>query len=176
MFKKLAVPVVALLLAPSALFAAQTGAAAESKPDPLAPLLFLEGRWKGEGKGPYGPYSYENVYERRGRWLLATSSLFPAGSREPLLRTTGTLGYDPEGRMVLYLFDEGGAYRFSGETTPDGVRFEWREGADWRRTRITRLPDGSIRFEGDIHIEKPPAGVPSDSHFESVAVKEGAKP
>jgi hypothetical protein len=63
----------------------------------LAPLLFLEGEWQGEGRGPFGPYRLAARVERRGRWLLMTSEIFDATSNQVTYVSTQVYGYDEEG-------------------------------------------------------------------------------
>ncbi len=89
----------------------------EKAPDPLQPMLFLEGIWHGEGAGPYGAYDFETRVERRGRWLLLKSNVFFPKSDKLMFVSAQVYGYDEKG-LVLDLFDTAGAFRFRGERPP----------------------------------------------------------
>lgn len=119
----------------------------EAKPDPLRPLLFLEGTWHGEGQGPYGPYEFETIVERRGRWLLLTSDIFVPNTDNLLFVSTQVYGYDDRG-LVLQLFDTAGAFEFRGETGESQVRFGWRDGDRYKRLEM-HLQDGKIHSQYD---------------------------
>ena len=79
-------------------FIVLTGAAAsgtstqQRKEDPLDALKFLEGVWHGEGKSPYGPYEFEARNERRGRWMLGSSTIYAPGTNQVLVTATGLIG------------------------------------------------------------------------------------
>jgi hypothetical protein len=119
----------------------------EKKPDPLQPVLFLEGAWHGEGKGPYGAYDFETKVERRGRWLLLTSNVFLPKTDKLMFVSTQVYGYDDKG-LVLQLFDTAGAFQFRGEAKDKGVCFEWKHGERYKRTEM-RLQDGKIHSRYD---------------------------
>lgn len=128
--------------------AGAAGAAAQQPaPDPLAPVLFLVGRWDGEATSTYGPYHFHNDVVRRGNWLVGSGEARPDQPGSAPIITTTVIGRDDAGHLVLFLFDAGGMWRFAGSTDGDTVTFEWREGGSFRRTRITRESDGSVRQE-----------------------------
>lgn len=118
-----------------------------TKVDPLQPLLFLEGAWHGEGKGPYGPYEFETIVERRGRWLLLTSNVYPPKTNTVLFVSTQVYGYDEKG-LVLHLFDTAGAFEFRGDAKDKAAHFEWKQGAKWKRVDM-KLQDGRIQSRYD---------------------------
>jgi len=111
----------------------------------LAPLLFLEGRWRGQGRGPYGPYQLETRVEQRGRWLLMTSAIVDAKTRQTTYVSTQVYGHDSDG-LRLHFFDTAGAFEFHGQPTDDGLRFEWKQGENWKRSEYWRERDGKVRF------------------------------
>lgn len=114
-----------------------------SPPDlagPLAPLRFLEGVWRGEGTGPYGPFELDAVGAVRGRWLLLTYEIRSPGSDEVFYYSTQVYGYDDDG-LMLQLYDTAGAFTFRGDAAGEGVRFDWSEGAERRHSRFD--PEGT---------------------------------
>jgi hypothetical protein len=111
----------------------------------LAPLHFLEGNWQGEGRGPYGPYKLEAHVERRGRWLLMISTIFDAKSKEITYVSTQVYGYDRKG-LCLSFFDTAGSFDFRGKETADGLRYDWKEGKNWKRSEYWPEAVGTIDF------------------------------
>lgn len=111
----------------------------------LAPLLFLEGDWRGEGRGPYGPYALEARVEQRGRWLLMTSAIFDAKTKQTTYVSTQVYGYDDEG-LRLCFFDTAGSFDFRGVQVADGLRFDWRDGENWKGSQYWPEADGKVRF------------------------------
>lgn len=130
-----------------ALWAAAASSAVAQQPDPLAPVLFLVGRWDGEATSTYGSYRYHNETVRRGNWLIGSGEAHTDQPGAPPIVTTTVIGRDDAGHLVLYLFDTSGMWRFAGTADSGGVTFEWREGGSRRRTRISPQPDGSVRQE-----------------------------
>ena len=150
-------------------FAAPPRQAASPQSDPLAPVLFLVGRWTGEGTSTYGPYRFRTEITRRGRWLLGMGEAQGTQQGAPLIQTASVMGYDEAGRLVFYLFDGGGAWRFLGTADSSGVTFEWREGEAFRRTRIDRQPDGTFRQRTQAHLPNQRPPLPVDVTLESVS-------
>ena len=111
----------------------------------LAPLLFLEGSWRGEGRGPYGPYKLEIRVEQRGRWMLMTSAIIDAKSHVITYVSTQVYGYDSNG-LRMQFFDTAGSFEFHGTQTEDGLRFDWRDGENWKRSQYWPEADGKVRF------------------------------
>ena len=147
------------------------GTAKEPTDDPLKPLLFLVGEWKGQGKGPYGPFDTEGRFERRGRWLLYTEEVFVPGTRQRIHVSTWVYGHDEKGGLLCYLFDTAGVFRFAGRKEADGVvAFHWSEGSDWRRFRFERQPDASVRSRYEAHLPSQSERFPGypDATFEGV--------
>lgn len=116
-----------------------------NEPDFLQPLMFLEGTWHGQGKGPYGPYEFETHLERRGRWLLLTSTVFEPKADTVLYASTQVFGYDDEGLLLQY-FDTAGSFKFRGAPYEKGVRFEWKYGTNWKRSDFTLSDVNEIHF------------------------------
>jgi hypothetical protein len=148
--------------------AAAPAAAAAQQPDPLAPVLFLVGRWDGEATSTYGPYRYHNEVVRRGNWLLGTGEAHTDQPGAAPIITTTVMGRDDAGHLVLYLFDAAGMWRFSGTADSSGVTFEWREGGAFRRTRLSREPDGSVRQQTVAHLPDQQPPLPKEVTAESV--------
>jgi hypothetical protein len=111
----------------------------------LAPLRFLEGEWQGEGRGPFGPYRLAARVERRGRWLLMTSEIFDAKSDQVTYVSTQVYGYDEQG-LRLSFFDTAGSFDFRGTQAADGLRFDWRDGENWKRSQYWPEANGKVRF------------------------------
>lgn len=111
----------------------------------LKPLLFLEGSWRGDGRGPYGPYKLEARVEQRGRWLLMTSAIIDAKSHEITYVSTQVYGYDSNG-LQLQFFDTAGSFEFHGTMTEDGRQFDWKDGENWKRSQYWPQAGGKVRF------------------------------
>lgn len=157
-----------VICAGSLMFIAATGAAQQAPPDPLAPVLFLVGRWDGSATSTYGPYHYRSEVVRRGAWLVGSAEAHPDQPGSAAIMTTTVIGRDAAGQLVLYLFDAGGMWRFSGTADAQGVTFEWREGGAFRRTRLTPQPDGSVRQETIAHLPDQQPPLPKEVTAESV--------
>lgn len=110
-----------------------------------APLLFLEGSWRGEGRGQYGPYRLETRVEQRGRWMLMTSAISDAKSHEITYVSTQIYGYDDDG-LRMQFFDTAGSFEFHGTQTDEGLRFDWRDGENRKQSRYWPEADGKVRF------------------------------
>ena len=149
-------------------FVATTGSAQQAPADPLAPVLFLVGRWDGAATSTYGPYRYHTEVVRRGNWLVGSGEAHPDQPGATPIITTTVMGRDDAGHLVLYLFDAGGIWRFSGTADADGVTFEWREGGAFRRTRLTHETDGSVRQETVAHLPDQQPPLPKEVTAESV--------
>ncbi len=63
----------------------------------LEPLMMLEGRWTGKGKGSYGPFSAEMDMEVRGRWLLMRQKITIPIVAITTNVSTQVYGYDDAG-------------------------------------------------------------------------------
>lgn len=111
----------------------------------LTPLMFLKGSWRGDGRGPYGPYKLETRVEQRGRWMLMTSAIIDAKSHEITYVSTQVYGYDSDG-LQLQFFDTAGSFEFHGTQTVDGLRFDWKDGENWKRSQNWPEADGKVRF------------------------------
>lgn len=149
-------------------FLATAGSAQQAPADPLAPVLFLVGRWDGAATSTYGPYHYHTEVVRRGNWLVGSGEAHPDQPGATPIITTTVMGRDDAGHLVLYLFDAGGIWRFSGTADADGVTFEWREGGAFRRTRLTHESDGSVRQETVAHLPDQQPPLPKEVTAESV--------
>lgn len=134
-----------------------TEAKKDRKMNQLQPLLFLEGVWNGEGMGPYGSYESETRVESRGRWILMTYEIFQPDTSEITYFSTQVYGYDDEG-LTLDLYDTAGAFKFHAVPTEKGVRFEWKDGEEWKRSEYW-LEGENIHFKYDSmeadHSDKP---------------------
>jgi hypothetical protein len=114
----------------------------------LQPLRFLAGEWHSDGHGPYGPYALDAVAEIRGRWLLLTYEISEPASHDIFYVSTQVYGYDENG-LTLELFDKAGSFTFRGEALDGGgVRFEWHDGDNWKRSEFRPGDDGlNFRYE-----------------------------
>lgn len=127
------------------------------------------GEWKGQGESPDGPYEYDLSYTGRGRWIVGATDIRLTGGGLAL-QVIAVLGRDKDGKLVTCTFEsDAGVVVFQGRIEGHEIRLEWKEGEDWRRSMIALQQDGSLRFEGTVHLSSPPPGVPSDSVFNSVA-------
>ncbi len=122
--------------------------ALETETAKLAPLMFLEGQWEGEGVGPYGPYQLEAKVELRGRWLLLTSAILDAESHEVTYVSTQVNGYD-ERHLLLHFFDTAGSFNFRGKQTDDGLLFNFKDGDNWKRSQYWPETRDKIRFRDE---------------------------
>lgn len=147
---------------------ATAGSAQQAPADPLAPVLFLVGRWDGAATSTYGPYHYHTEVVRRGNWLVGLGEAHPDQPGAAPIITTTVMGRDDAGHLVLYLFDAGGIWRFRGTADADGVTFEWREGGAFRRTRLSHEGDGSVRQETVAHLPDQQPPLPKEVTAESV--------
>ena len=111
----------------------------------LQPLLFLQGSWRGDGQGPYGPYKLETRVEQRGRWMLMTSAIIDPKSHEITYVSTQIYGYNNDG-LQLQFFDTAGSFKFHGGQTKDGLQFDWKDGVNWKRSQYWPEADGKVRF------------------------------
>ena len=137
-------------------FAMALTAPADAPPsaDPLSPVLFLEGRWKGMASGEPGKGVSAREYrlELRGRYLVARSrSVWDPRSRDAkpeVHQDMGVFSYDKAARkLVLRQFHvEGFVNEYTlDSTSPDGktltfvtVRIE-NMGAGWRAREVYEL-------------------------------------
>ncbi len=147
---------------------AGAGSDAAQQPDPLAPVLFLVGRWDGAATSTYGPYRYHNEVVRRDNWLVGSGEARTTQPGAAPIITTTVIGRADAGHLVLYLFDAGGVWRFAGTADSAGVTFEWHEGGSFRRTRITPQGDGSVRQETIAHLPDQQPPLPKEVTAESV--------
>jgi len=150
------------------LLVAATRSAAAQQPDPLSPVLFLVGRWDGEATSTYGPYHYHNETVRRGNWLVGSGEAHPDQPGAAPIITTSVIGRDETGHLVLYLFDAGGMWRFTGTADSGGVTFEWREAGAFRRTHLSHEADGSVRQSTVAHLPNQQPPLPKEVTAESV--------
>ena len=93
----------------------------------LEPLEMLEGRWKGSGKGSYGPFTAEMEAEVRGRWLLMTQEIKLPIVGITTYVSTQVYGYDDDG-LTLDFFDTAGSFAFHGRRDGDQLRFHFQDG------------------------------------------------
>ncbi len=115
--------------------AALSGATAQSsaKPDPLAPLARLEGRWAGTLEGQPGKGTVERQYERvlRSRFIhVRNRSTYPPQEKNPKGETHEDVGYlsfdSGRKRIVFRQFHTEGfvnQYLLEPVTTPDRLVF-----------------------------------------------------
>ena len=111
----------------------------------LAPLMMLEGSWRGQGRGPFGPYELDARVERRGRWMLMTSAIIDPKSRKTTYVSTQVYGYD-NGGLRLQFFDTAGTFDFHGAATEGQLRFDWKDGENWKRSQYWPEADDKVRF------------------------------
>jgi len=133
----------------------------------LEPLMMLEGRWAGKGKGSYGPFSAEMDAQVRGRWLLMRQEIKVPIVGITTYVSTQVYGFD-EGALTLDFFDTAGSFKFKGALEGERLRFHfqdsraektslyWKEGDDLRFDYVSmEAKDGGdekkIHFEGSWH-------------------------
>jgi ketosteroid isomerase-like protein len=141
--------------------------------DPLARLLFLAGSWHGEGDGSYGPYTFDVEIERRGNWLIARNNVMPEGDPNARFIVTTLYGFDDRGKLVNHSFDNRGVLVAKGRFEIGGVSFSSKGGGVRQKTTIKLAADGSVHFEGEVHLEYTSAGEPRDLHYQSTMVRRG---
>jgi len=62
--------------------------------------------------------------------------------------STQVYGYDDKG-LVLQFFDTAGAFEFRAATKDNGIRFEWKDGENWKRSDYWPEQGGKIHFRYD---------------------------
>jgi hypothetical protein len=139
--------------------------------DRLEALTFFVGTWAGEGTSTYGAYSFRNVVSRRNDWLLVAGEVLDSGGRR-VVESLGVLGYEADGTLVWYAFDQNGAYRLVGTQVPEGFRFEWKEGEASRRFLLERKPDGTLHQRTTVRVVRPPDPEAVEITFDSIAKRE----
>lgn len=144
-------PILACLLAASALMAQ----APAPKPDPFAPLRFLEGTWKDEGGGLPGQMAGAATFrfELGGRTLVRQSYAdAPASPGRPASHHEDLMTIFVEGGQLkaLYLDNEDHVIRYLVAPTASGAVLT-SEAAPGPRFRLSYLqaPEGAVtvRFE-----------------------------
>ena len=114
--------------------------------DAMKPLLMLKGNWHGTGLGPYGPYDFDHSVEARGRWLLLKSSVFEPNKKTETYISTQVLGYSEKG-LTLQFFDTAGSFDFTGMENEGVVRFDWKDGENWKRSVYIAGKGGKIHYK-----------------------------
>ena len=126
------------------------------KVDPLAPLRFLAGTWKGVGGGQPGAAQGEATFhfELQGRALVRRSFAdLPAAQGRLAGRHEDLTTIWSEGGQVraLYLDNEDHAIRYLVETSPEGAVFTSEVGPGPRfRLVYRRQGEGHLAFRFEI--------------------------
>lgn len=111
----------------------------------------LIGVWRGDGRGPQGPFEVQALFEERGRWILLRHEIRPPGSEEAFYVSTQVFGYDDEG-LTLDYFDTAGAFHFSGKASDSGFSFAWnndgaKSGDLWKASTYEFDGSGGLTFK-----------------------------
>lgn len=128
----------------------------------LEPLMVLEGRWTGSGKGSYGPFSAEMDVEVRGRWLLMRQKITVPIVGITTYVSTQVYGYDEAG-LTLDFFDTAGSFRFHGTHEGEYLRFHFDD-PNTQKTSLYWMEKGSLHFDY-VSVETQESGEQKKVHF-----------
>lgn len=131
----------------------------------LEPLMMLEGRWAGKGKGSYGPFSCEMDVEVRGRWLLMRQKIMVPIVGITTYVSTQVYGYDDAG-VTLDFFDTAGSFKFRGAREGDQLKFHFQD-HEAQKTSIYWKDGSDLRFDY-LSVETQEGGEEKKVHFEGV--------
>ena len=109
------------------------------------PPMVLEGRWTGEGKGSYGPFSAEMDVEVRGRWLLMRQKIMIPIVAITTYVSTQVYGYDDAG-LTLHFFDISRSFKFHGAREGDQLQFYFQD-PKTQKTSIYWKQGSDLRFD-----------------------------
>jgi hypothetical protein len=129
----------------------------------LEPLMMLEGRWTGKGKGSYGPFSAEMDVEVRGRWLLMRQKITLPIVAITTYVSTQVYGYDDAG-LTLDFFDTAGSFKFRGAREGDQLQFHFRD-ATVQKTSVYWKEGEELRYDY-VSVETRDDGKEKKTHFE----------
>ena len=131
----------------------------------LEPLMMLEGRWTGKGKGSYGPFSAEMDVEVRGRWLLMRQKIMIPIVGITTYVSTQVYGYDDAG-LTLDFFDTAGSFKFHGAREGDQLQFHFQD-PKAQKTSIHWKQGNHLRFDY-LSVETQEGGDEKKVHFEGL--------
>jgi hypothetical protein len=131
----------------------------------LEPLMMLEGRWNGKGKGSFGPFSAEMDAEVRGRWLLMRQRIKLPIVGITTYVSTQVYGFD-DAALTLDFFDTAGSFRFSGSREGDQLRFHFQD-PKTEKTSIYWKEGNALRYDY-VSIDAQEDGEEKKTHFEGV--------
>lgn len=131
----------------------------------LEPLMMLEGRWTGKGKGSYGPFSAEMDVEVRGRWLLMRQKIMIPILGITTYVSTQVYGYDDVG-LTLDFFDTAGSFKFQGAREGDQLQFHFQD-PKAQKTSIYWKQGNELRFDY-LSVETQEADDEKKVHFEGL--------
>jgi hypothetical protein len=131
----------------------------------IEPLMMLEGRWTGKGKGSYGPFSAEMEVEVRGRWLLMTQQIKVPIVGITTYVSTQVYGYDDAG-LTLDFFDTAGAFNFHGFREGDQLTFHFKDDTVEKISLYRKVDDGISFDYTSTEIQEDGSG--KEVHFEGV--------
>ena len=129
----------------------------------LEPLMMLEGRWTGKGKGSYGPFSGEMDVEVRGRWLLMRQKITLPIVAITTYVSTQVYGYDDAG-LTLDFFDTAGSFKFHGVREGDQLQFHFRD-SKVQKTSVYWKEGEELRYDY-VSVETQDDGEEKETHFE----------
>ena len=130
----------------------------------LEPLMMLEGRWTGSGKGSYGPFTAEVNVEVRGRWLLMTQQIKLPIVGITTYVSTQVYGFDDAG-LTLDFFDTAGSFKFRGLREGDHLRFHFQDETA-EKTSLYWKEEGGIAFDEKFFVEWPKSHRPHQVRLE----------
>ena len=131
----------------------------------LEPLMMLEGRWTGKGKGSYGPFSAEMDVEVRGRWLLMRQKIMIPILGITTYVSTQVYGYDDAG-LTLDFFDTAGSFKFHGAREGDQLQFQFQDPKTQKTSKYWKQGN-DLRFDY-LSVETQESGDDKKVHFEGL--------
>ena len=77
---------------------------------------------------------------------MLASSVFEPNKKTETYVSTQVLGYSEAG-LTLQFFDTAGSFDFTGAETEGVVRFDWKDGKNWKRSVYIADKGGKIHYK-----------------------------